>query len=136
LQGILYGSDLLLGVVLVAELAEEVGVPVRPVQLIEIDMLGLQALQTALQCSGDVLTGEAGGAVTDMVHVPARPGELAREKPRGGTGYISAQSMKLTPASRARSIWAKASRWVFCSPQVMVPRHRALTLSELVPRGR
>src|SRR5690606_14403138 len=62
LQGILYGSDLLLGVVLVTELAEEVGVPVRPVQLIEVDMFGLQSLQAALQRGGDVLAGEAGGA--------------------------------------------------------------------------
>src|SRR5690606_27727304 len=80
-QSILYGSDLLLGVVLVAELAEEVGVPVRPVQLIEIDMLGLQALQAAFQRSGDVLAGEAGGAVTDVLHVAVRAGDLAGQHP-------------------------------------------------------
>src|SRR5690606_35965069 len=81
LQGILYGGDLLLGVVLVAELAEEVGVPVRPVQLIEIDMLGLQALQAAFQRSGDVLAGEPGGAVTDVLHVAVRAGDLAGQHP-------------------------------------------------------
>src|SRR5690606_19093299 len=91
LQGILYGSDLLLGVVLVAELAEEAGVPGRPVQLIEIDMLGLQAPQTALQCSGDVLTGEAGGAVADMVHGPARPGDLGGEDPPRALATLAKQ---------------------------------------------
>src|SRR5690606_30462674 len=70
-QGIVKGSDLLLGVVLVAELAEEAGVPVRPVELVAIDILGPQALQAAFQRSGDGVAREAGSAVTDMVHVPA-----------------------------------------------------------------
>src|SRR5690606_17697271 len=51
---------------------------------------------------------------------------------RGGTGYISAVSMKLMPRSMARSSCAWASASVFCSPQVMVPRHTVDT-SRSVP---
>jgi hypothetical protein len=55
---------------------------------------------------------------------------------RGGTGYISAVSMKLIPAASACSIWAWASDSLFCSPQVMVPSPRALMRRPVRPSGR
>ena len=45
----------------------------------------------------------------------------------GVVGYISAVSMKLMPWSSAMSICACPSAAVFCVPQVMEPRHNALT---------
>src|SRR5258706_5627713 len=51
----------------------------------------------------------------------------------GGTGYISAVSMKLIPRSSAQSICACPSASLFCSPQVMVPRQMSLTSSALAP---
>ena len=53
----------------------------------------------------------------------------------GVVGYISAVSMKVQPASLARSIWAWASSKVFCEPQVMVPRQISLTSGPSRPRG-
>lgn len=40
------------------------------------------------------------------------------------------------PQALARSIWAKPSVSLFCSPQVMLPRHRALTWNRCGPVGR
>jgi hypothetical protein len=62
-----------------------------------------------------------------------RPSVSARV---GVTGYISAVSMKLMPWSSARSIWAWASASLFCDPQVIVPRHTALTDRPVAPSGR
>ena len=45
----------------------------------------------------------------------------------GGTGYISAVSMKLMPLASAQSICAWPSLSVFCWPQVMVPRQKSVT---------
>src|SRR5690606_35021708 len=81
LQSILYGTDLLLGVVLVAELAVEVRVPVKLIALTEIDVLGLQALHVAVQSSDVVLAGEAGGDVTDALHVAVRGGGRVGQHP-------------------------------------------------------
>jgi len=53
----------------------------------------------------------------------------------GGTGYISAVSMKSTPRSRAYDNCSCASASVFCSPQVMVPSAIALTVSPVRPKG-
>ncbi|MNJ78462.1 hypothetical protein D3C77_762220 [compost metagenome] len=54
----------------------------------------------------------------------------------GGTGYISAVSMKLMPAAWARRICSKPSASLFCSPQVMLPSASALTWMSVLPRGR
>ena len=53
----------------------------------------------------------------------------------GFTGYISAVSMKLIPASAARSIWAWASSWGVWVPHVIVPRHQSVTFRPLRPRS-
>lgn len=52
-----------------------------------------------------------------------------------GTAYISAVSMKLTPAATARSRMAWASSWPTCSPKVMVPRQTGHTDKSLRPSG-
>jgi hypothetical protein len=53
---------------------------------------------------------------------------------RGGTGYISAVSMKLMPRSSAHAICECASLSLFCSPQVIVPRQMSVTSMPLAPR--
>src|SRR6185436_1337271 len=78
-----------------------------------------------------------GPAILVAMTSPSRP-RFASQPPRmlsvrpcvvglGGTGYISAVSMKLTPRSTARSSCACASASLFCSPQVIVPRHASET---------
>ena len=47
--------------------------------------------------------------------------------------YASAVSMKLTPASRAESTMRLASASSVRSPNIIVPRHSADTLSPLLP---
>jgi hypothetical protein len=54
----------------------------------------------------------------------------------GLTGYISAVSQKVTPASSAMSAWAWPSASVFCVPQVIVPRHSSETVRPVLPRVR
>src|SRR4029453_12611547 len=53
---------------------------------------------------------------------------------RGGTGYISAVSMKFIPFLSAHAICECASLSVFCSPQVIVPRQMSETSIPLAPR--
>jgi hypothetical protein len=158
-EGFFQRREHVVGLVLVAQLAEEVGAALRPVQLVQVDAVGLQALEAGIQRGDDVLAVVLELAVADVVDAVAGAGDLAGQHPvvavaaafepvaddafgggvgfgRGGTGYISAVSMKLIPAALARSIWAKASSWLFCSPQVMVPRQRALTLRSVRPSWR
>ena len=47
----------------------------------------------------------------------------------GGTGYISAVSMKVMPSPTAWSSCACASASLFCWPQVMLPRQTSETSS-------
>ena len=53
---------------------------------------------------------------------------------RAGKEYISAVSMKVTPAATAMSSCRWASASVFCSPNVMVPRQTRLTMMSVRPR--
>ena len=128
-------------------------------QLVEVQPVCLQALQAGIEGGDDVLAVEFEVAVAHMADAVAGAGDLAGEDPvgavaaaaepvaddalgagvglgAGGTGYISAVSMKLIPAALALAIWAKASCSLFCSPQVMVPRQRALTFRSVRPSGR
>ena len=114
----------------------------------------LQPRQAGVDRLGDHVAREVGAAVADPFAAPGpatlvamtRPSRaLAREPAAeirarcapassafGGTGYISAVSMKLMPASSAQSSCACASASLFCSPQVIVPRHTSET-SRSVP---
>src|SRR5699024_10405256 len=69
-----------LRVVFVFEAAEEVGAPVGPVQLVEIDVVGLQPAQAGLERVADLLWGQAPfrAAGAKPVH-GAAPGRLAEQ---------------------------------------------------------
>ena len=83
-----------------------------------------------------------GPAILVAITSPSRPRFAIQEPmnasvrpcvvPFGGTGYISAVSMKLTPRATARSSCACASASLFCSPKVIVPRQASET-SRSVP---
>ena len=144
------GNALFAITVLVAQPAKKVGSAFRPVQLVEINDVGLQALEAAFHGFLQAGSGKA-RAATDMFDIVAgarglgcstmtllRWPVLANHSPMmvsvrkdvsglAGTAYISAVSKKLIPCSSAISIWAWPSSAVFWLPQVMVPRQRALT---------
>ncbi|MCY1174636.1 hypothetical protein D9M73_148450 [compost metagenome] len=68
---------------LVAELAEEVGAALRPVQLVQVDVVGLQALEAGVHGFGDVLAVVAQVFVADVVDGVAGAGDLAGQDPVG-----------------------------------------------------
>ncbi len=132
LQGFFQWCDVFLFFVLVAELAEEVIAALRPMQLAEVNPVRLQAFQAGIQRGNYECAVVLELAVTDIADAVAWAGNLAGQDPVGavamgfeviaddllgvavgfgarGTGYISAVSIKLIPAARARSIWIKAS---------------------------
>jgi hypothetical protein len=49
----------------VAQPAEEIGVPVGPMQLVEVDVIGLQTFEAGVQGGRDLRPGETGSAVTN-----------------------------------------------------------------------
>lgn len=67
--------------VLVVELAEEVGRALGPVQLVQVDPVGLQALEAGIQGGDDVLAIEFQLAVADMADAVAGAGDLAGQNP-------------------------------------------------------
>ena len=67
--------------VTIAELAEEVGRALGPVQLIQIDPVGLQAFQAGIQGRDYVGAIELQVATADMVDAVAGAGDLARQNP-------------------------------------------------------
>ena len=69
--------------VLVAQLAEEVGAALRPVQLVEVDPVGLQALEAGVEGCADVLAVVAQVAIADIVDGVAGAGDLAGKHPVG-----------------------------------------------------
>src|SRR3569832_593821 len=68
-QGLGDGHGVVVRVVLIAEMAEEVGLAVGPVQLIEVDVIGLQAFQAGVEGEAEVVGIETRIAV-------AYPGEF------------------------------------------------------------
>ncbi|MNZ80255.1 hypothetical protein D3C78_988850 [compost metagenome] len=74
---------------LVAELAEEVGAALRPVQLVKVDPVGLQALQAGVQGGDDMLAVVLELAVADVADAVARPGDLAGEYPVGAVAALA-----------------------------------------------
>src|SRR3569833_33228 len=120
LQGLADGHGLVVTVVLEAEAAEEVGFAVGPVQFIEGNVIGLQAFQAGVERKAEMIGIEAWVAVADPRQISGAARRLSREdhlvaavallEPGtdvflraavGGTGYSSAASMKLMPASKA-----------------------------------
>ncbi len=81
LQGFFQWREMVLGQVLVAQLAEEVGAAFRPVQLVEVDAIGLQAPQALFQCRDDVLPVVPELTVADMADAIAGAGHLAGQYP-------------------------------------------------------
>ena len=69
--------------VLVAQLAEEIGAALRPVQLVEVDVVGLQALEAGVHGFGDVLAVVSQVFVADVVDGVAGAGDLAGQDPVG-----------------------------------------------------
>ncbi|CAH0314002.1 hypothetical protein SRABI70_04823 [Pseudomonas sp. Bi70] len=74
--------------VLVAELAEEIGRALRPVQLVEVDPVGLQALEAGVQGGDDVLAVVLELAVADMGDAIAGAGDLAGQNPVGAVTVL------------------------------------------------
>ncbi|MNR07394.1 hypothetical protein D3C85_1235100 [compost metagenome] len=72
----------------IAELAEEVGRALRPVQLIEVDPVGLQAFEAGIQCRDQVLPVEFQVATADVVDAVAGAGDLARQYPVGAIAML------------------------------------------------
>lgn len=120
---------------------QKVRLTFRPMQLINIDIIGLQALKIAVNSAADMLRVKACLTITqksigDILlarmtlsrclvlsnQVPMNRSVSPCLSLSGGDGYISAVSQKLTPSLSAISIWACASALVFCCPQVIVPR--------------
>ncbi|MNP13392.1 hypothetical protein D3C76_1056710 [compost metagenome] len=79
-QGFLQRGEVLFAV-LVSQLAEEVGAALRPVQLVEVDPVGLQPLQAGVEGGDDVLAVVLQLAVADMADAVAGAGDLAGEDP-------------------------------------------------------
>src|SRR5690606_21544073 len=69
------------GVVLVTKLAETIGIPIRPVQLIKIEIVGLQTTQAIADGPGEVGAVEMIAAATDMGQTIARRSRLAGQNP-------------------------------------------------------
>jgi len=76
-QGFLQRGEVLF-LVAIAELAEEVGAALRPVQLVEVDPVGLQALEAVVQRRDYVLAIVLELAAADVVDAVAGAGHLAR----------------------------------------------------------
>ena len=66
---------------LVAQFAEEVGAALGPMQLVQVDAIGVQALQAVLQRSDDMLAVVLELAVADMADAVAGTCDFAREDP-------------------------------------------------------
>ena len=81
-QGFLQRGEVLF-LVAIAELAEEVGAALRPVQLVEVDPVGLQALEAIVQRRDYVLAIVLELAAADVVDAVAGAGDLARQHPVG-----------------------------------------------------
>lgn len=78
-EGFFQRRQVFFGLVLVAQLAEKVGAAFRPVQLVEVDPVGLQALEARVQGFGDVLAVVLEAAIADVVDGVAGAGDLAGE---------------------------------------------------------
>ena len=65
-QGFLDGGHCLVFTVAIAQFAEEVGVTVRPVQLVQVDIVGAQPFQAAFQCLSQVLPVKTRFTAADM----------------------------------------------------------------------
>jgi hypothetical protein len=157
-EGFFQRREHVVGQVLVAQLAEEVGAALGPVQLVQVDAVGLQALEACIQRGDDVLAVVLELAVADVADAVAGAGDLAGQHPvvavavgepvaddafGGGVGFRARRHRvhlggvdEVDAGGLGPLIWAKASSWVFCSPQVMVPRQRALTLRSVRPSWR
>ena len=130
--------------------AEHRHVALRPMDLVQVDVLDLQAREAGVDRLGDVR--RASGRCARRAPSRAGPGRRPCSRSRacrgrcaapascrgrsrcgpgsrafGGTGYISAVSMKLTPCATAKSSCTCASASLFCSPQVIVPRQTSET---------
>ncbi|MNJ33806.1 hypothetical protein D3C77_284960 [compost metagenome] len=68
---------------LVTQLAEEVGAAFGPVQLVEVDPVGLQALEAVVQGGDDVLAVVLELAVANVADAVAGAGHLAGQDPVG-----------------------------------------------------
>jgi hypothetical protein len=148
------GFGLVLGGVEIDD-AEGRHVALGPVDLVQVDHIGLQPAQAGVARGHDVGRRHA-TAGAHPGHAARRARDLGGQhhllararvfrKPvaddglggatglglRAGTAYISAVSMKLTPRSseRFRMAWALASST--CSPKVMVPRQMGVTCRSL-----
>ena len=82
-EGFFQRGEVVFVLVLVAQLAEEVGTAFRPVQLVEVDPVGLQALEAGVQGFDDVLAVVAQVTVADVIDGVAGASDLAGEDPVG-----------------------------------------------------
>ena len=75
-QCFLNGRHLLIGIAVITKLAKKIGAPVRPVHLIKIDVIRLQALKAALTGRADMLPGQP-RPPAQIPETITRPGHLA-----------------------------------------------------------
>jgi hypothetical protein len=80
-EGFFQRREHVVGQVLVAQLAEEVGAAFGPVQLVQVDAVGLQALEACIQRGDDVLAVVLELAVADVADAVAGAGDLAGQQP-------------------------------------------------------
>ncbi len=74
-QGFFDFDGLIIRVVGVTEHAEEVGLAIRPVQLVQVRVIGVQTLEAGFQRRSDVFAVEARIAIADVIH-PTGPATL------------------------------------------------------------
>lgn len=79
-EGLLQGREVFV-LVAIAQLAEVVGAAFGPVQLVDVDPVGLQALEAGVERSGDVVPVVLQVAVADVGDAVARPRDLACQDP-------------------------------------------------------
>nr|GFD01496.1 hypothetical protein [Tanacetum cinerariifolium] len=72
----------------VAQLAEEVGAAFRPMQLIQVQVVGLQAFQAGVDGGNDMVAVEFQLAVTNVVDAVAGACDLAGENPVGAVAVL------------------------------------------------
>jgi hypothetical protein len=144
--------------VLVAELAEEIGLAVRPVQLVQVDVVGAQAPQAVVQGLLDVgrsrrflpprtCGSQSPGPATLLAMI--RRSRPPRREPAADVLLGAAHGLALgrhrihlggvdeidAGGDGAVELLGGVAS-VFCSPKVMVPRQSALTRSSVRPSGR